>query len=393
MSKSEDLGAQRKLVFVITVAESLALLTGQLAYANSQGYEVIVVSSGGQLADRLGEEGARHKTIFMSRKISLWRDIVSLWKLFFFFRKEKPHIVNAGTPKAGLLGVLAARLSGVPVIVRTVRGLRYETLSGLRKRVVQITTKVGCYFADTVVCVSHSLREQAIQDGVIPQGKSLVLGEGSSNGVDVHRFDRTPQVVKSANQLRKELGVEDISKVVGFIGRVTKDKGISVLLRAWEIIAKEHPFAHLIVAGFIDWEGTPEREVLAELQNNPRIHAIGFVKDIPTVFAAIDVLLFPTKREGFSNVLLQAAAMQVPVVTSRVTGCTDVVLDGETGFLVPPEQAKVFANKVCGYLADGDLCAEHGQRARQRAIDNFSHKDVVHRYHEHYELLMSKKLV
>jgi len=354
-----------RIVHVFTVPDSLVFLRGQVAFMRARGYDLTVVSSPGDALDAFGrQEGVAVHGLPMPRRISPGGDIKSLTRLVALLRRIRPEIVHAHTPKGGLIGTIAAKLAQVPVRIYHMRGLPLLTAHGAQRALLTATERTSCALATRVIAVSPSLRDVAIEHHLCSSRKIDVLASGSGNGVDCGRFDPDRFGPDHRDALRSALGVPVEAPVIGFIGRCVRDKGIVELVEAWRQIRTDHPTAVLVVAGvFEERDAIPAltRRALAE---DPRVRLLGFVDDTPALFAALDVLALPTYREGFPNVPLEAAAMRVPVVTTRVPGCIDAVQDGVTGTLVPPRDAIALADALNVYLASKSLREQHGRAAR-----------------------------
>lgn len=364
------------------------LLRGQLRYLAEQGFEVILVTSPG--ADLEGietREGVRIFTVPMAREISPWRDLVTLVRLTRLLRRLAPDLVNAGTPKAGLLGMLAARRARVPIPLYTLRGLRLETARGLKRRLLAWAERMAARAAHRVIAVSPSLRERFLELGLAPAEKVGVAGLGSSNGIDPERFAVTPERRDQARALRRELGISEDAPVVGFVGRLTGDKGVVELIEAFDRIRAEIPETRLLMLGDFEPGDPVPVEVVERIRANPRIVRPGFVPDPAPFYRLMDVLAFPSHREGFPNAPLEAAASGAPTVGFAVTGTVDAVVDGQTGTLVPPGDVAGLTETLLTYLRDPNLVRSHGEAARKRAVADFRHEKVwahwVRLYRDH----------
>lgn len=382
-----------RIVHVFTVPLSLMFLRGQVGFMRARGHELAVVTAPGPELDAFGErEGVRVHAVPMSRRVAPAEDVASLARLVRLFREVRPDIVHAHTPKGGLLGTTAAALAQVPVRVYHMRGLPLVTARGAQRAVLASTERTACALATDVLCVSPSLRGEAVGRRLVAAGKARVLASGSGNGVDCEgRFD--PEAIDRAavRAFRDQLGVGD-APLVGFVGRLVRDKGVEELAAAWRRIRERVPAAHLVIAGmFEERDAVPvaTREILAR---DPRVHMLGFIEDTPTLYAAIDVLAFPSHREGFPNVPAEAASMRVPVVAATAVGSVDAVVDRVTGTLVPIGDAEALATALERYLTDQAVAREHGAAARDRVRREFSPERVWSALDEFYESAAERSL-
>ncbi|MEQ8846550.1 glycosyltransferase family 4 protein [Botrimarina sp.] len=362
---------------MITSTASLMLLRGQLARMRQEGYEVTLVSSPGDGLDAFCEsEGVAYRTAPMKREISPLADLVSLLHLTWLFVRLRPTIVNSSTPKAGLLGTLAATLALAPGRVYVLRGLRLETTRGFKRRVLWLCEWLACRLANRVVCISPSLREVAVEIGICPRRKASVIGAGSSNGVDLqarpYPFSRAAAATRV--RLRRKWGVPDAAFVFGAVGRITRDKGIEEVVEAYREIASSDDSAWLVLIGAFERGDAVSDECVAEIERNPRIVSTGFIGDTSDVYAALDVLVHASRREGFGNAPLEAAAAGLPVVGRRVTGVVDAVADGVTGVLID-EDGKL-APAMWKYLHSDSLRLRHGAAGRARVEALFTQESV-----------------
>lgn len=362
-----------RLVQLVTVPQSAwGLMRGQLAWMRRCGFEVFLVSSPGPLLEEAGRrEGVATVDVPMSRAIAPVRDLLALFKLWALLRRIRPSIAAVSTPKAGLLGAIAAYCNQVPVRVYTMRGLRLEGTGAPLRWVLWLMERLTCAMSQRVVCVSKSLRDKAVSLGVVHRAKTVVLGYGSSNGVDVSRFRPTPGRRAEGRRIRERLGVPQDAKVVGFVGRLVRDKGVEELVQAFCEIAAQRHDVWLVLLGRFE-EGDPLSESThEEMESNPRVASAGFVKDPEAYYHAMDIVVLPTYREGFPNVPLEAACAELPVITTTATGAVDSVVDGVTGLLVPPRDAQALRRSTEKLLDNPELSRRIGREGRKHAERDF----------------------
>lgn len=378
-----------------TVPYALFYVSGQVGYMTRRGFDVYALSSPGELLTKFAEqEGVPVKAVDMERRITPFRDLLSLFRIWRWFRRVRPTIVHAHTPKGGLLGMLAGRLAGVPVRIYHLHGLRFVTVTGWKRRLLIWTERWACRLAQQVLCVSASVEALARDAGLCPPEKIKVLLRGSCNGVDAaHRFNPAQIPPSSRAEVRSKFGIPADAFVLGYVGRIVWSKGIVELVRAWNTLRDQFPALHLLMVGPIEPEDPLPAEVGAALRNDPRIHLVGQDWDTPRLFASMDVLVLPTYREGLPIVLLEAAAMTLPIVSTRVPGCVDVIEDGVTGTLVPPYDARALAAAIRAYVDSPAMRRRHGQQARQRVLRDFEQERIWRAlFQEYLRCLQTKDL-
>jgi glycosyltransferase involved in cell wall biosynthesis len=363
-----------RIVLAVTSPLSALLLRGQLDVLHRAGADVTLISSPGARARDLAErEHANFVPVEIDREMNPRADVRTLVELKRVLSDLSPDIVNAGTPKAGLLVTLAAAAVRVPARIFTLRGMRSATMSGPAKYLVRAAEKVSCGLAHRVVCISHSLRDDAVRAGILRADKGIVLGAGSSNGIDVQYFQRTDATVVAAGALRECLGISSSAVVVSFVGRVHREKGILELAEA--VTRMANPNVVLVVAGPVELD----RDASAQLERqaaNGHIRMLGLVEDVRAIYAMSDVVVLPSWREGFGNVVIEAGSMGVPVIAADVTGCRDSVASGQTGILVPPRDPDALARALRSYALDPELRRKHGEAGRRRAVASFANKMI-----------------
>ena len=288
--------------------------------------------------------------------------------------------------------MLAARLAGVPVCVHTIHGLPLLTARGVKRWILRWAERLTCRLADQVFCVSRSIREIAVREGLCPAKKVKVLLNGSSNGIDCQRrFNPARTGQHERTSLLASLGIPPGAPVIGFVGRVVRDKGIAELAQAWTRLRAEFPTAHLVIVG--PWE--PQDPIPPDAENvlrrDGRVHLVDRVADTSRYYSILDVCVLPTYREGLPYAPLEAAAMEIPVVATRIAGCVDAVQDGITATLVPPGDAPALAEAVRRYLEDRGLCQRHGRAGRDWVRRTFPPQAIWEALYQEYSWLLRGK--
>ena len=375
----------RHVCHVLTVSDSLIFIDTLVRQTLERGFEVTVVTSPHQA---LREFGRRHNVrtvgIEMPRRMTPLGDFGAMSRLHQLFEALRPGIVHAHTPKGGLLGTLAAQAARVPVRLYHMRGLPFVTLRGTMRAVLQGTERVSCSAATRVICQSESLRRTALEHHLVPEEKCEVVLRGS-NGVDCDERFEPSRHVEAGRALRQRLGISQSAVVLGFVGRLVRDKGVPELALAFELLSRRFPDVVLLLAGPYEERDPVDAETRRRLESNPRVHLLGFVRDPAPVYAASDVVVLPSHREGFPNVPLEAASMGRPVVSTLVPGCVDAVEDGVTGTLVPVDDAGRLEGTLARYVLDPGLRSAHGSAGRARIERHFRRADVARALVQVYE--------
>ena len=375
------------IVIGVTHSQTCMVLRGRLQALRLAGFRVVLVCSPGALAEQLaGEEGAEFRPLSICRSIAPLRDLLAFLRLYFLLLRLRPDLCEFSTPKAGLLGTMAACIAGVPSRVYMLRGLRLEAARGLQRRILLQCERLAARCAHTVLCNSESLRRQAIELQLAPEGKLQLLGRGSSNGVNVAHY------APGSDTLRASLKIPSDAPVVGFVGRFTYAKGMPDLLESFDLLLQSQPRAHLLLVGWFDAaEDALSESWQSRILNHPRIHVTGMVSDCAPCYRAMDLLVLPSWREGFPNAVLEAAASGLPVVTTQATGACDSVVHGETGLLIPPGYPTALCRAVLSLLEHPERRRQMGMAARARAIAQFSTDTVLNRTVEFYLQLSSTR--
>lgn len=359
---------RKSIVMGVTSAQSLRLMEGFPDYLASRGWEVHVVCSG---APPVSHDAWFLHSIPMCRHPSPLKDTVSLGRWVSLLLEVRPTVVAVGTPKAGFLGTIAAALTRRPCRIYMLRGLRLSTTQQPLRGLLYSLERLAMSAATSIHAISRSLADEASSLGLAPPAKFTVLGSGSSNGVPVTPAEELPIDKKTR---RLELGLLDVP-TVGFVGRLHPDKGIDVLLQAIRLLDSAI-HKQLLIIGPEEEPGYLDRLLDLYQVDRSMVKWVGSVKEPAVYYPAMTVLSLPTKREGFGNVIIEAAAYGVPTIASRVTGCVDAVVDGVTGRLVPPDDPSALATALEHALSDKKTLSDLGKAARSRVEDEFGRERV-----------------
>lgn len=369
------------ILFGVTSSQSLKLL-GQIPRRLVDiGWKVHVVSDNATFETPPNITGVRVHHLPMRRQPSLARDIQSFFRWLLLLKEVKPSIVSLGTPKAALLGLVASVVFRVPVRVYQLRGLRLQTAFGIRRRVLYFFEWLTAKTATEVLAVSPSLMDEYRRLGLSDNLKVRVIGPGSSHGVDTEHFnpDRWSNWEAPQPELRK--AIKSHVPVLGFVGRFSEDKGARDLVRCRKALVEAGIEHELLIVGPLEGD---ERSLKALKSFDVPAIITGPVPDVAPYYCAMDVLLLPTRREGFPNVVLEAASSRVATVTTNATGAVDSVVDGETGLIAALGDTDAFANAVKNLITDEKLRLRLGANARERVLTEFRKQIVTENYVEYF---------
>ncbi|WP_299241411.1 glycosyltransferase family 4 protein [uncultured Aquimarina sp.] len=378
---------KKKIIRVVTSDVSYGLLTGQLKFL-SQYYDVVGVSSPGEKAIKAGQsEGIRVVDIEMQRQISIIKDCVALYKLYKFFRKENPYIVHSITPKAGLLSMIASYLAKVPNRVHTFTGLIFPTKEGLFQKLLIKTDQLLCK------CATHIYPEgQGVKNDLkkykITKKPLKIIANGNVNGIDIDYFNSALYSEKEKEELKRELSISSLDLVYVFVGRLVRDKGINELISAFKRINDEYENVKLILVGSYEKELDPVLpETEEEINNNPNIIPVGWQTDVRPYFAISNVLTFPSYREGFPNVVLQAGAMELSSIVTDINGCNEIISEGKNGMIIPVKNIDFLYGAMEKFIKQPELKETLAMNARKIVCDNYERQFVWDSILEEYKQL------
>lgn len=378
-----------KIVRITTAPISLKLLLkGQMKFMRENGFDVVMVSSDGkEWEEVIATEQCRHAIIPMTRRLTPFADLKSLWKLYRFIKKEKPDIVHSHTPKAGLLGMLAAKFAGVKVRIHTVAGLRFMTSKGFTRKLLVRMEKLTGWAATHVWPNSGSLLQYMTHNKLASKKKMEIIGLGSSNGINLSRFSPASIDQEILQKLKTSINYNEELIYFLSVGRIVHDKGIDELVAAFTKLRAENEKIRLLLVGEFEDEMDPvSDETKAILKQHPAIIMTGWSDQVEYYMQFSFALIHASHREGFPNVLLQAGAMLCPIICSRIEGNIDIVDDGKTGLIFECGNASQLYNKMQLALNDPSLVKSQAQALRHKIETHFDqpvlHQTLLKKYRE-----------
>lgn len=349
---------KKKIIIGITNESSVSLILGQLAHFKSLGYKTYLLAPYSlRSAAFCQNEGCEHLIVNIEREISIIKDLKSLYSIIKIFYKIKPDIINLGTPKISLLGMIAGFITGVEKRVYTCRGFRFEHEKGLKKQILILMEKGTVLFSHKVICISKSVEKIGIENRIFKNHKTIVIHKGSSNGLNFNLFNPlNKENINYKENIVKKYNFEN-TFVYGFLGRIVDRKGIKELFEAFNEIYQNNKNVKLLLIGPIEISQISDKNLIEKISQHPGIINYGKVKqeDVPGAMMAMDVFVLPAWWEGFGNVLVQAAAMGVPVISTNGTGTIDAVSDGFNGILVPVADINALKNAMLKLYSDKAL--------------------------------------
>lgn len=383
-------GIHPYILRVTTVPQSLTgFCTGLLSQLGKEGYRVAVASSPGEDLQKISQsDNVPFFEVPMERRIAPFKDLKSLWRMYKLLRRERPDIVHSMTPKAGLLTMMAGKLAGVPVRIHTFTGLIWPTSHGIMRKILMTTDRILCACATHIVPEGQGVARDLVQ-GKITRKPLKVLGYGNVRGIDTEHYSvNAPGVAQEIASLRKD-GVFTFI----FIGRLVGDKGITPLVTAFTQIHKKHPDTRLILVGEREDALDPlPLKTLETIDNCQAIEAVGRKNDVRPWLGASDVFVFPSYREGFPNVVIEACSMGLPCVVTDINGSREIINDGEQGLVVPPRNAQALAQAMERMITDRNLQERAKKQVRQHVEERWHSRIVWNALFDFYkEVLKSKK--
>lgn len=375
----------KKLILGITVPQSKIFLYGQISYLSRKGYHVYLMTAYDDAIENFcNKEGCTYLRVNTVRDVSFLKDIAALLRILLYFIKIRPDIVNVGTPKMGLLGIVAAKLTLVRNRIFTCHGLISEKKLGLYgDTFLKLIDRLPGVLATKIICVSPSIKE--VREKLFKETKCIVINKGSCNGFDLSRFSQNNVSDNEKQNLKHKLSITD-SFIFGFVGRLVDEKGIRELYDAFSCLYNENGKIRLLVIGGVELASFKDKSLLDKMKNHPGILLVGIQYNIPLYLSIMNVFVLPTWREGFGNVLVEAAAMGVPVISTLVTGCKDAVSDGYNGILVPARNVEELRQKMLLLYNNNELRNKLGTNGLDWA-KNFRNEVIWQGLEQVYESL------
>ncbi len=361
-----------KLFRVTTVPESLGiLLKGQHKFMSQNGFEVIGVSTPGDALDEVNTtENIRVIGVYMSRKITPFKDLFSVYNLYRILKKEKPLIVHSHTPKAGIVSMLASKLANVPIRLHSVAGLPLMEAKGNKRKLLNFIEKVTYACATNVYPNSKGLSQFIVDEKLVSSNKIKVIANGSSNGIDTFFFDSERISKAQRQEFRTKLNIKETDFIFVFVGRLVGDKGINELIKAFLQINDCN--VKLLLVGGAEHDLDPlKKETINEIDRNQNIISVGFQKDVRPYLAISHCLVFPSYREGFPNVVMQAGAIGLPSIVTNINGCNEIIEDRKNGLVIPHKDVEALHLSMQRILEDRSLYKQLQSSAREMITSRY----------------------
>ncbi len=376
---------KKKILRVTTIPLSLVVFCQGVLKELSQWYEVVAVSSPGETLDKVGKrEGVRTIAVSMQRHISPLKDLCSLLHLIRVFLREKPQMVHSMTPKAGLLSMMASWIVRVPVRIHTFTGLVFPTATGLTKRILMLTDWITCACATHIIPEGEGVRADLLNNHIT--NKDIrVLGYGNVRGIDLEHYRRSEEVMSVATKIHQD----GIFTFV-FVGRIVGDKGINELVEAFSRLHDVYPDTRLLLVGPYETDMDPiSKETQDTIATYGSIETVGAVSDVRPYFAASDALVFPSYREGFPNVVIEAGAMGLPSIVTDINGSREIIRQGENGVIIPTHSAEAIYDAMEQFVEDRESTLRMASNARQMVASRYEQSFVREQLYDFYRKVLS----
>ena len=386
-----------KLLRITTVPISLyKLLQGQPQYMQQKGFEVILASANGKEIEQIEKNtGLKVNILPLTRKISPVTDLKAVYQTYKLIKKHQPDIVHTHTPKAGIIGMLAAKLAGVPIRMHTVAGMPLMETKGLKRKILNLVEKLTYWCATGVYPNSYGLKAFILGNKFTRPEKVKVIAHGSSNGIDTNYFNPALFSENEKTELKRLLGISNKDFVFIFVGRLVSDKGLNELISTLNRLSHEVTHIKLLLIGNEEPKLDPllpqTRKIIRE---NKNIISTGWVEDVRPYFAVSNALVFPSYREGLPNVVLQANAMGLPAIVTDINGSNEIINQKENGCIIPVKDPDKLYEAMKKFISDRDLIHQMKLKTRPNIVNRYEQKIVWQALlNEYQQLLKERKLI
>lgn len=363
-----------KIIQGVTSYLTVVFIKDQVEFIRGNGYDVKVVCNKDFDSPY---EGLEVEHIPFEREISPFKDIKTLFQLSRYLRKEKPDLIHFSTPKAGLLGMTAGFICGIKTRIYMIRGLRLETAAGLKKLILLSTEKLASAFSTHVMVISDSMELEVIRMNLTRKSKIVRIGRGSSSGIDLNRFNPSNIDDNHLSELQRKLYIHDEDFIIGYAGRLTKDKGIDLLIESFRKLYEMNSDLKLLLIGDFEDSDPLKQENEDIIHQHPNIIYVPYTDGMDYYYSMMDLFILPTFREGFSNVSIEAQSMGVPVVTFDSTGASDTVEHGTTGLIAESKSVEGLVKAIDVLMTNDTKRKEMARISREFIAENFD-RDLMH---------------
>lgn len=366
------------------------LLNGQMRFMKENGFEVLMISADGrEIGEVIANENCRHTIVPMTRKITPLKDLICLWKLIRIFKKEKPDIVHTHTPKAGLLGMMAAKICNVKIRIHTVAGLPLMVETGIKFHVLKFIEKLTYASANHIWPNSFSLLNYINEQKLTKKNKLKVISKGSSNGIDLNRFSITSFNQETLSEVKKSIDFNSGNIYLLSIGRLVKDKGIVELVETFKDLQPDHQNIKLVLVGKFEMELDPlPQHIIEEIKSNANIIHIDWTAYVEYYISLATLFVFPSHREGFPNVLLQSGAMGTPIICSSIAGNVDIVENNITGLRFDVGDTLQMKNQITFALNNPEIMKGMAIKLKENIFSYYNRETIWNAILQEYKTLM-----
>ena len=363
------------ILHVVNIYFTIPYFLGdQLDYFRDKGYNMhIICSPSKELIDFAHKKRIKYKQISILRKISLISDFKAVIAICKYIKSNRINIVNGHTPKGGIVAMTAAFIMGVPNRIYFRHGLVYETSSGLKRKLLIMIDRIASLLSTKIICVSPSVCQRSLEDKLNPSNKQQILANGTCNGIDTVRFDRDRLDNNTLLNLRTKFNINENDFIIGFTGRLVKDKGIIELIESFKLLSYKYNNIKLLLVGMLEVRDGLPTDIIKIIKENHNIITTGYINNsqIENYYGIMDLFILPSYREGFPTSVLEASSMKLPVITTKVTGCIDSILDGKTG-LFTTHNSNDIANNIEKFILNNNLQQECGKNGREFVVNKFA---------------------